>query len=99
MTAVESAGVLVESQHAVPEESRTGVPVLPAWSGRSCPDQEGAAAIAPAGRSLPTKLRVQIPAVRAVGRDSAAVGPLRPDTAGTGRKRARTGRTRTGRRA
>lgn len=44
----------------------------------------------PAGRSLPTKLRVQIPAVRAVGRDSAAVGPLRPDTAGTGRKRART---------
>jgi len=35
-TAVQSAGVLVESQHAVPEESRTGVPVLPAWSGRSC---------------------------------------------------------------
>lgn len=28
VTAVESAGVLVESQHAVPEESRTGVPVL-----------------------------------------------------------------------
>ncbi|HSX98205.1 MAG TPA: hypothetical protein VLG91_12575, partial [Streptomyces sp.] len=64
--------MLVESQHAVPEESRTGVPVLPAWSGRSCPGQEGVAAIAPAGRSLPTKLRVQIPAVRAVGRDSAA---------------------------
>jgi hypothetical protein len=37
VTAVESAGALVESQHAVPEESRTGVPVLPAWSGRSCP--------------------------------------------------------------
>ena len=26
VTAVESAAVLVESQHAVPEESRTGVP-------------------------------------------------------------------------